>query len=161
VDYFQGVVADYLGADPAVFVQPEACIRLHPDRALKKGEHWYCDILAVNFREQTVYLCEVTLSRTLTALLKRLREWDERWTGVCAALSHDNRIPDGWNVLPWVFVPSAQKELLSHGVSALLGADADADADRMPRPLVTGLEDVVPWLYSWPNELPGKTAGLA
>lgn len=159
MDYFQGVVANYLSADPAIFVQPEACIRLHPDRRLKKGEHWYCDILAVSFREQTVYLCEVTLSRTLTALLKRLSEWDANWAEVCIAVRRDNRIPNEWHVRPWAFVPSAQKELLSRGVSALLGSCAGVD--RIPRPLVTGLEDVVPWLYSWPNELPGETASDA
>ncbi len=159
MDYYQGVVADFLGADPAMFVQPEACIRLHPDSGLKKGEHWYCDIMAVSFREQTVYLCEVTLSRTLTALLKRLKEWDANWTNVCHALRHDNRIPDGWYVRPWVFVPSAQKELVSLGVSTHLGTDDESDG--MPRPLVTSLEDVVPWLYSWPNLLPGETASDA
>ena len=159
MDYFQGVVADYLSADPTMFVQAESCIRLNPNGALKKGEHWYCDILAVSFREQTAYLCDVTLSRTLTALLKRLREWDANWTDVCDALRQDNRIPDGWHVRPWVFVPAAQKELVSRGVTTLLRADAGVD--RIPRPLVTGLEDVAPLLYSWPNELPGKTAGDA
>jgi hypothetical protein len=56
-------------------------------------------------------------------------------------------------------VPAAQKELVTRGVTTLLSADAGVA--RIPRPLVTGLEDVVPWLYSWPNELPGKTAGDA
>jgi hypothetical protein len=37
-----------------MFVQPEACIRLHPESTLKEGEHWYCDILAVSFREKAV-----------------------------------------------------------------------------------------------------------
>lgn len=39
--------------------------------ALRKGEHWYCDILAVYSRESGVCLCEVTLFRTVAALPKR------------------------------------------------------------------------------------------
>ena len=95
----------------------------------------------------------------MTALLKRLREWDANWVAVCSALRYDNRIPDGWRVRPWVFVPSGQKEFVSHGVSTLLGTDAGHD--RMPRLLATGLEDVVPWLYAWPNELPDEAASNA
>jgi hypothetical protein len=90
MDYFQGVVADYLSADRTVFVNPERRIQLHSNGPLRKGEHWYCDILAVNFRDSTVYLCEVTLSRTVAALLKRLREWNANWPAVRAAVARDN-----------------------------------------------------------------------
>lgn len=152
MDYFQGVVADYLSADPAVFVQPEACIRLHDDRALKKGEHWYCDILAVSFRERSVYLCEVTLSRDLGALEKRLKEWDANWSGVREALTRDGCIDGEWRVRPWAFVPAAQKELLSRKVTRL--RDRASGPHEMPRPLATSLEDVVPWRWSWPLSLP-------
>ncbi len=101
MDYYQGVVADYLSADPAMFVQPEACIRLYPDRPLAKDEHWYCDVLAVSFRSQTAYLCEVTFSKALHSLMRRLRQWDAHWEDVCRALQHDNRVPADWDVRPW------------------------------------------------------------
>lgn len=153
MDYYQGVVADYLSADRAMFVRPESCIQLHPGASLKKGAHWYCDILAVSFREQSVYLCEVTFSKSLSALLTRLREWDSNWAGVRAALARDNHIPETWPVRPWAFVPGAQRDLLSRKVSELL--DPDTGPHEMPRPLVTDLEEVVPWLYSTPHELPG------
>ena len=51
MDYYQGVVADYLTADRAFFVKPECLIRLSPAGPLLKSQHWYCDVLAVSFRE--------------------------------------------------------------------------------------------------------------
>jgi hypothetical protein len=64
VDYFQGVVTEYLRADRAVFVNTECCIQLNPlDNPDKSGPHWYCDAVAVNFRDSKVFLCEVSYSK--------------------------------------------------------------------------------------------------
>ncbi len=45
MDYYQGVVTDYLRADRAMFVNTECCIQLdegnNPDAF--PGRHWYCD----------------------------------------------------------------------------------------------------------------------
>jgi hypothetical protein len=155
MDYFQGVVADYLSADRAMFVNPECRIELHPG-TLKRGEHWYCDILAVNFREATVYLCEVTLSQTVAALLKRLREWNANWPAVRAAVARDNSVPASWTMRPWVFVPEAQGELVSRKVAEFL--DPSSDSGAMPEPLITSLESVTPWQYTAPR-LPGEVVG--
>ena len=152
MDYYQGVVADYLSADRAMFVNPQCRIQLSPGGSVKKGEHWYCDILAVSLRESTIYLCEVTLSRDLKALITRLREWNAKWPAVCAALTRDSSVDASWPVRPWLFVPHAQRELVSHKVSEML--DPDGGAEQMPMPLVTSLEDIVPWLYTSPHELP-------
>ena len=160
MDYFQGVVADYLNADPSMFVKPECCIQLNPGELIK-GEHWYCDILAVSLREPepAAYLCEVTLSKSLAALITRLAEWDAHWPEVRAALARDNSIPAEWPVRPWAFVPAAQRALVSQKVSSLFAQEPLPQ--RMPRPLVTRLEDVVPWLYSSPHELPGRNESSA
>jgi len=44
MDYYQGVVLDYLRADRAIFINAECCIQLNeahnPDSS---GPHWYCD----------------------------------------------------------------------------------------------------------------------
>jgi hypothetical protein len=138
-----------------MFVQAESCIQLSPGGVRVKDQHWYCDILAVNFRAQSVYLCEVTFSKTLSALMTRLRQWDSHWLEICGALSNDNRIPDGWGVRPWVFVPAAQRGLVSWKMTALL--DPDTGPHPMPRPLATSLEDVAPWQGKWPRELPGPS----
>ncbi len=154
MDYYQGVVADYLSADRAMFVQPESCIQLHPGASLKKGAHWYCDILAVSFREQSVYLCEVTFSKSLSALLTRLREWDSNWTGVRVALTRDNHIPETWPV-PSLGVRArhTERSAVTQGVGAPRSGHRTA---RDAPTLVTNLEEVVPWLYSAPHQLPGS-----
>jgi hypothetical protein len=62
MDYFQGVVTEFLRADRAMFVNTEYLIQLDPGTSLGKGRHWYCDALTINFKDSTVYLCEVTYS---------------------------------------------------------------------------------------------------
>jgi hypothetical protein len=154
MDYYQGIVADYLAADPAMFVKPECCIRLDPTGRLKKGEHWYCDVLAINLRARTVYLCEVTYSQTLATLRKRLTEWDANWPAIRVALAHDNHVAPDWDVSPWVFVPRAQHSLAVRKIAQLTAADGGAE--RMPVAKVTDLEDVAPWLYPSPHGHPNR-----
>jgi hypothetical protein len=152
MDYYQGIVADYLSADPAMFVKPQCVIRLSAKGQPKKGEHWYCDILAVNLRTQTAYLCEVTYAQSLAALVKRLGDWAANWTAVRAALVRDNHVPSGWRVRPWVFVPGARVHAASQHI-ARIAALHDGD-EEMPMAKVTRLEDAPPWLYPAPHGLP-------
>lgn len=153
MDYFQGVVAEYLTADRAMFVNPECCIQLNPGDSLKaSGQHWYCDIVAVSFRESAAFLCEVSYSQTLAAMFKRLREWNANWPGVTAALARDNSIPASWPVRPWLFVPEERQALVSRTLPGLLGSDAGSRL--MPEPLVTSLEVVTPWRYRSHHQLP-------
>ena len=146
MDYFEGVVADYLSADRAVFVNPQCRIQLEPCTRPKKGEHWYCDILAIDFRESAVYLCEVTLSRTVSTLLRRLRDWNANWPEICAAVHRDSHIPEEWDVRPRVFVPKAQMGLVRRKVEQIV--DSDGEPPAMPKPEVTSLESVTPWQYA-------------
>ncbi len=152
MDYFEGVVTDYLSADRAMFVNPQCRIQLSAGDTRKKGEYWYCDILAVNFRQSTAYLCEVTLSKNVAALDKRLREWSASWLSIRGALVRDNFIPASWNVRPWVFVPKAHEELASRKLSQFL--NPNGGPEQMPDPLVTFLEDVTPWKYPTPRRAP-------
>jgi hypothetical protein len=61
MDHFEGVVLDFLRADRALFVNSQCCIQLNeganPDTS---GPHWYCDAVAVGFKERVGYLCEIT-----------------------------------------------------------------------------------------------------
>jgi hypothetical protein len=93
MDYFQGVVTEYLRADRAMFVNTECCIQLtpsaNPDRT---GPHWFCDAVAVNLRDAEVFLCEVTYSKTLGALNKRLISWASNWgLRLCLCRSQQER----------------------------------------------------------------------
>ncbi len=148
MDYFQGVVTEYLRADRARFVNTECLIQLNPSDALAKGTHWYCDAVAVNFRESAVYLCEVTYSTTLYALVARLKAWSTHWPAIRTAIVRDCSVPESWRIQPWVFIPEARHGLLQKKL-ALLTNVGEADG-AMPTPLVTYLESVVPWKYhSW------------
>ena len=60
VSYYQDIVTEYLRADRAMFVNAEYLIQLDQTDVTSKGTTWYCDVVAVSFREKKVYLCEVT-----------------------------------------------------------------------------------------------------
>jgi hypothetical protein len=145
VDYFQGVVTDFLRADRAVFVNPECLLQLDVGDTPHKGRHWYCDAVAVNFRESTIYLCEVTYSKTLSALVKRLSAWDTYWSELGAAMARDCSIPASWAIQPWLFIPQALQATLEKKLAPILAADRPGP--RMPKPKVTFPEAVTPWTY--------------
>lgn len=143
MDYFQGVVTEYLRADRSVFVNPECCIQLKKADSPKNGGlHWYCDIVAVDFRQHAVLLCEVSYSKSLSALMKRLDEWNSNWPGLCAALDRDCSLPAKWPVRPWLFVPEALRPRLEARLDSLL--QKQSGPNGMPRPSITNLEFVAP-----------------
>lgn len=146
MDYYQGVVTEYLRADRAVFLNTECCIQLAPGaNPDTTGPHWYCDAVAVNFRESVVYLCEISYSKSMAALLKRLEGWNANWLPLRGALVRDCCLPDHWQVRPWVFIPNQCRDLLEKGRTRFSGTGA-----LMPYPRITDLEEVVPWKYqSW------------
>lgn len=49
MDYFQGVVTEFLRANRSTFVNTEYLIQLDEVKTPLKARHWYCDALAVNF----------------------------------------------------------------------------------------------------------------
>jgi hypothetical protein len=147
MDYFQGVVTEYLRADRAVFVNTECCIQINAaDNPDTSGPHWYCDAVAVNFRDSAVFLCEVSYSKSLEALIKRLAEWSTHWAAVCAALARDCSLPATWAVRPWLFVPESRRDGLAKKLSKF--PKASEESFRMPEPKITSLESITPWMYS-------------
>lgn len=152
MDYFQGVVTEYLRADRAVFVNTECLIQLQAGDSLAKGEHWYCDAVALDMRTRAVYLCETTYSANLGALFARLKAWSKSWGGIRAALIRDSAVPAGWPMQPWVFIPEGRGVLLREKLSFVEGIGS-ADG-QMPFPRITHLECVVPWKYrTWDRKL--------
>ena len=148
MDYFQGVVTEYLRADRSVFVNTELLIQLEPGDSPAKGRHWYCDAVAVNFRESVAYLCEISYSVSMHSLLSRMKAWGTHWAPMCAAVARDCRIPKDWEIEPWLFIPRANHGALARKL-ALIGKQGDGTCP-MPVPRVTYLEKVTPWNYrSW------------
>lgn len=146
MDYYQNVVVNYLRADRAVFVNTECCIQINAaDNPDASGPHWYCDAVVVDFRAQSIFLCEVTYSAQLGGLLKRLKAWHENWDGVRRALVRDNSLPELWPVRPWLFVPEKSVPVLVEGLGRIANGQP---LSFIPR--ITTLEMVQPWHYrSW------------
>lgn len=147
MDHFEGVVLDYLRADRGLFVNAQSCIQLNeganPDTS---GPHWYCDAVAVSFKEKAAYLCEITYAARAPSLLARLRAWNEHWPGVRAALARDSGVPTDWALRPWLFVPAEQIEKLRAAIAPFL---------TLPAPRITPLEEALPWRYrSWNRAAP-------
>ncbi|CAN7506912.1 hypothetical protein [Neorhizobium sp. LjRoot104] len=146
MDYYQGVVADYLRADRSVFLNTEFCLQVNdaPNPDLS-GPHWYVDILAIDMELQAIFLCEITYSQSLSGLVKRLKAWQENWASIPPALHRDASLPF-WPVRPWVFIPDA----LIPSLKRQLTLASTEDEDGMPAPVITPLEDTQPWNYrSW------------
>lgn len=152
MDYYQGVVGEYLKADRSLFINAECCIQLNqhknPDGS---GPHWYCDALAVCPKDKMVFLCEISYSKKLGSLRKRLASWNEHWPGLRTALFRDCGIPIEWLARPWLFVPHTE---ITGIVRALVTLPKLGDSsNQMPDARITPLEDVVPWNYcSWNRE---------
>ena len=75
MDIYQAVVLQHLERDQAVFARNDLAIRLDGP---PKDNSWIVDALAVHFKEQRVYLCELEFSSNLKRLLRRLQAWDQR-----------------------------------------------------------------------------------
>jgi hypothetical protein len=144
VNYYESVVIDYLRADRAIFLNSEYCIQLNPaDNPDKSGPHWYCDAVALDFRSQKIFLCEISYAAGLGGLIKRLRGWNSNWAGVRSAVERDCFLAKQWPITPWLFVPKVRIDLLKrHLVEISNGQPPKFD------PKITPLEEVQPWLYS-------------
>jgi hypothetical protein len=147
MDYYQGVVTEYLRADRSLFVNTEYCIQINagdnPDRT---GPHWYCDAVAINPGSKNIFLCEISYSKTLQGLLDRLGAWNEHWTEIGEALRRDSRLTGDWTIQPWLFVPLHLVEKLQTGLAKMTGESETLHFN----PIITTLESVQPWKYdSW------------
>ena len=161
MDFYQGVVVDYLRANRSTFVNTEFCIQLevnaNPD---KSGPHWYCDAVALQFQSKTVFLCEISFATGLRTLKKRLKAWHHNWPKLCAALARDIAFPfvdQGWTVRPWLFVPDESVERLEKALRMMDGGQKPKFTCR-----ITPLGVVVPWKYpSWNRQEEARSAAAS
>jgi hypothetical protein len=144
MDYFQGVVTEFLRADRSCFINPEFWLRGTLDKAKQyEKPHWYVDVLAVHMRLKQVFLCEVTYAKKAPALIARLKSWREHWPVILQTLREDTSLPSDWPVHPWLFAP--KEVMVSLRPIAM---------ELHPDPRFTELEDVVPWRYrTWDRHL--------
>jgi hypothetical protein len=144
MDHFESVIVEYLRADRSIFVNTQLCIQLNPGpNPDVSGPHWYCDAVAVNLKRSAAYLCEITYANPPNSLYKRLSGWDEHWSRIRVALERDSGIPAEWSLTPWLFVPESFKAKVESFIGSLT-------LKEMPRPQITPIEQVMPWLYrSW------------
>ena len=152
MSYYQEIVAEYLRADRSIFMNHEFTIQLeHGVAQPKKCTSWISDIVAVDFRNRTVFLCEVTYSQTLSALIKRLKCWSDNWPDIVRALRRDSCVPDDFIVRPWVFIPES---LIGLFVKKFQASRAEFEKKV---PLITPLEMTAPWEYSTWNRCGEKS----
>jgi hypothetical protein len=144
-DYYQGIVYDYLRADRSVFINTECTIQIEAGDQPPKGKSWICDAIAADFRAKTVFLCEVTYSESLQALLKRLSAWNDHWNEISEALIDEkyNNLPKNWEVMPWLFIPKHLEAKLKQG----LGKIKETSGELKFKHKITILENVQPWKY--------------
>lgn len=156
MDYYQGVVTEYLRASRSVFINTECCIQLEAGDNPDRGTHWYCDAVAVDFAKSSVFLCEISYAKSPSALMKRLSDWNRHWDGIRAALVRDCRLRGDWPVQPWVFFPKVYETAVLGGLERLRRSE-EHDA-TMPYPRITFLEEVAPWKYpAWNRKDDGGT----
>lgn len=152
MDYFLGVVTEYLRANRSVFINTELLIQLDLGDSPAKGRHWFCDVAAADFNEDTLFLCEVTYSKSMSALATRLISWSKHWPEIRQALLRDCGIPPTWQIKPWAFIPTEYHDTLKKRLAPFTNRGTDEHA--MPPPRVTYLESIVPWKYkSWDRKL--------
>lgn len=150
MDFYQNVVIDYLRADRAVFVNTECCIQPEdgPNPDVCKP-HWYCDAVAIDLRNGTVFLCEISYAKKLGPLIARLKAWSQHWPDVREALERDCKIQTNWKVRLWLFVPQDSAKPLADKLELMKGIDGA----MIFEPRITSLESVQPWKYhSWDHQ---------
>jgi len=126
-------------------------INLDLDGTYKKDRHWYCDAVAIDFADSTVHLCEITHSKTLQTVAKRLQLWCKHWAEVVAAIRRDCSLQEEWHVVPREFFPGPLGSSLAARIAA--PTQPNACTPSRPQPIITLLEKVLPWKYrSWNGE---------
>ena len=144
MDPYKSVVMDYLQADKAVFVNAECCVRIEEAGEGEKPEHrCACDAVAIDLRHGAVYLCETAFEHRIQPLIQKLSRWTKDWDSIKKALQRDCKVPEGWRVHVWLFVPRESIEALDAKLEHLRQTIGSKFKVK-----ITALEDVQPWRSS-------------
>jgi hypothetical protein len=137
MSHYEEIVAEYLCFGRTRFVSPGFSLDLGGVGPHGKGRNWWIDVLAVDFKEQTIYLCEATFARHPTYMFARLRAWTAVWPEICENLFRVTHAPHSWTVKPWIFTPNDLKSRIELGIAAIRDCPFDYKW--------TAFEDIVPW----------------
>lgn len=141
MDHYKTVVMDYLQSDKAVFVNADCQFDVLPSTEQeRKPGPCQCDAVAIDLRHGAVYLCEIAMDDQLPALLNKLTGWTKHWDSIKAILQRACKVPAGWRVHVWIFVPSAATETLEDELEQLRHK-----AGARFKVKLTVLEEIQPW----------------
>jgi hypothetical protein len=137
VSQYEEIVAEYLCFERTRFVSPGFNLDLGGAGPLGKGRNWWIDVLAVDFRNETIYLCEATFAQQPNYMFRRLRAWAALWSEIRENLFHVTSAPSSWNVIPWIFAPANLESKIKQGIEAIPNRPFGYEW--------TAFEDIVPW----------------
>lgn len=107
MDRYEEVVLDYITGDRYRFVNPQFHV---PYKDNQGGSD--PDFLVIDFRNQTVYVVEVTSSSSLSGLTVKVEERQTRWIEpIKKHLSGLNKVFDSWSYRVTIFVREENEEL--------------------------------------------------
>ena len=137
MSYYEEIVAEYLCFERTRFVSPGFNLDLGGAGPLGKGRNWWIDVLAVDFKDEAIYLCEATFAQQPNYMFRRLRTWAALWLEIRENLFHVTHAPSSWDVIPWIFAPSNLESKIKQGIETI----PDRPFDCKWR----SFEEIVPW----------------
>ena len=73
MSHYEKIIGEYLCYEQTRFVSPGFGLNLGGVGPHGKGRNWWIDVLAVDFKDETIYLCEATFAQKPKYMLQRLR----------------------------------------------------------------------------------------
>jgi len=137
LSYYEEIVAEYLCAKRTRFVSPNYCLDIGDAGPHGKDRSWWIDVLAVDFDERAIFLCEATFAQKPVYMFRRLRRWASIWPEIELCARRLTGAPDHWRVEPWVFMPKDLKATFDKGFAAIIDSPFSVTW--------TAFEDIVPW----------------
>jgi Holliday junction resolvase-like predicted endonuclease len=142
MDIFEELVMQALAKEPYVFLNPQYSIKD------ENAHEWSCpDLVALNFRDRTVSVVEVTARASSSDLARKVEKRKEQWFDKLNVQLAHNKVVDGtWMYRVEIF---ARKEVCDKLKLRFVGQSDVA---------FNSLEDLgFPWNWQWG----GKTAAHA
>ena len=137
MSHYHEIVGEYLNAERHQFICQEFLIDIGDPTKQMKDQAFWVDVVAADFRARTLFLCEISYSQKLAAILRKFQIWSDNWDAVRAELFRASGVSPDWDVKPWVFAPAARRDLFLKGLANIPGLRF--------APEWTALEDLVPW----------------
>ena len=96
-------------------------------------------MLSVDFSGRTIWLCEVSFSKTLYALRSRFKQWSDNWEPLQQTLLAEIAVGSDWQIRPRAFTPENLKSVYDAGLQKIGPLAFD--------PKWNALENTAPWRF--------------